>query len=321
MSTISFGLLDFGYRDESMGSRRIQMDTIEYAGQADTLGFTRYWLAEHYFKKRRLAWTNPEPLLPLLASMTKRIKIGTAGILLGIHQPFHVAAYFKFLNNFFPNRIDLGVANGVVPPIISKNTVGIEDMSKLRESFHCKFQELLDYLRKEDELFEGEEGIVIPPYKGLIPEVWSLSVSNHGLKRALDLKVNFARSVFHRGADLSPEKERLVEFNEQYQQKHGILPKVTLAISGCCQETDKQARSLTAALNFDQEQNIVCSINEFYDKIMSYRETFGVNEFIFKDIARKPEDRIRTLELISDKFGLLNSSSSITSMQALPAYQ
>lgn len=307
MNKISFGLLDFGFRGTGMGSLRIQLDTMEYAGHADTLGFTRYWLAEHYFTNRRLAWTNPEPLIPLIASMTKRIKIGTAGILLGIHQPFHVAAYFKLLNNFFPNRIDLGLANGAVQSIVSKSTVGIDKNSKIREGFDIKFKELLKYLRNEEELYREGEGVVLPPYKGLIPEVWSLSTSNHGLKRALELKVNFARSIFHTGSDLAPEKEMLIEFRRQYKEKHGISPQVTIAISGCCQQTDKKVKQITKSLQFTSELNIVGTLNEFYDKIMGYQEVFGINEFIFKDIARNPKDRLQTLELISDKFNLTDS--------------
>lgn len=303
MPEINFGLLDFGYREETMGSVRIQMDVIDYAAYADHLGFSRYWLAEHYFRKRRLAWTSPLPLLPLIAGATRRIRVGTAGVLLGIHQPLHVAAHFKLLNNLFANRIDLGLANGLVPGPVGRRTVGTGDNAAIREGFHGKLRELLDCLRREDELF-ASEGLVLPPYKGALPEVWSLSVSNHGLPRALDLKVNFARSVFHNGSDPAPQKELLLAFRQQYRERYHASPKVVLALSGCCQPDQARVKSVTAGLLFSDEQNLVCTTNEFHEKILWYQEEFGVDEFIFKDIARSPKDRRQTLELIADRFDL-----------------
>ena len=306
MGKISFGLLDFGYRDSSLGSIGIQVDTIEYAKVADELGFTRYWLSEHYFKKRRAAWTNPEPLIPLIAASTKSIKVGSAGILLGVHQPLHVAGYFKLLNNLFPGRIDLGVANGAVSEMVSESTIGFKDSKEVKKQFVLKLDELLHYLRDEEDLFE--DGIVLPPFKGMIPELWSLSVSNKGLDRALEMKMNFVRSIFHRGAELRPEREKLDEFKEQYMAMHNVKPLVNLAISGCCQATYRKAKQLTSGIEMTPELHLVVSINEFYDKIMEYQETFGIDEFIFKDVARTSKDRLRTLELISDKFNLSNLS-------------
>ncbi len=304
MEKISFGLLDFGLRENQMGALRIQMDTVEYAMHADALGFKRFWLAEHYYSNPRLAWTNPEPIISLVASVTKRIKVGSAGILLGIHQPFHVAAYFKLLNNLYPNRIDLGVANGAVQSLVGRSTVGKEDHLAIRETFDEKVNELLYYLRNEDELFQDGEGVVLPPYKGLIPEVWALSVSYQGLSRALNQKLNFTRSIFHQGADPRPEREQLEAFREQYYERHGVYPKVAVAISGCCQESDLDVKRIVAGLKLTPERHILGSINEFYDRVMHCREAFGIDEFIFKDVARDSRDRLHTLQLVSEKFNL-----------------
>ena len=76
MNNINFSILDFGLRDSTMGALRIQLDLFKYAQHADALGFKRFWLAEHYYTNRRLAWTNPEPLITLIAAHTDRIKVG-----------------------------------------------------------------------------------------------------------------------------------------------------------------------------------------------------------------------------------------------------
>ena len=308
MNTIDFSILDFGLRDSTMGALRIQLDLFKYAQHADELGFKRFWLAEHYYTNRRLAWTNPEPLITLIAAHTDRIKVGAAGILLGVHQPFHVAAYFKLLNNLFPDRIDLGVANGAVQPIVGTSTVGEGDFKKIRKTFDDKLSELLYYLRHEEELAEGEEGVVLPPYRGLIPDVWCLGSSNRGLERSLKKNVHFARTIFHTGADLNPDKETLLNYRAQYQQQHGTPLKVTLAISGCCLPTDADVQRTVEHRTLNSDLHVIGTPNEFYDKIMQYQESFGVNEFVFKDIARTTQDRLQTLEIISDLFRLADTS-------------
>ena len=302
MNEIKFGLLDFGYRDSSLGSIGIQIDTIEYAQYADELGFSRYWLSEHYFKKKRAAWTNPEPLIALIAASTRRIKVGSAGMLLGIHQPLHVAGYFKLLNNLFPERIDLGVANGAVSNSVAESAIGPKDDQHLRKKFDQKLKELLRYLRDEESLFE--EGIILPPYKGISPEVWSLGVSYRGLERALAMKLNFVRSIFHRGATLAPEREKLIDFKKQFQRIYGIEPRISLAISGCCQATTQEAKKMVSSIELNPDLHLILSIDELHNQILEYQQTFGINEFIFKDIARTSKSRLKTLELISDRFNL-----------------
>ena len=305
MNNIEFSLLDFGFRDTTMGALRIQMDVIKYAQHADELGFKRLWLAEHYYTYRKLAWTNPEPLITLIAAHTNRIKVGSAGILLGIHQPFHVAGYFKFLNNLFLNRIDLGVANGGVRPIIGKSTVGKED---IRDTFNSRVEELIYYLRHEEELADNEDSVILPPFKGATPEVWSLGASYRSLEKALQWRTSFARTIFHTGSDLNPDRDTLISYQEKYKKYHGTPLKVALAVSGCCLPTDSDVRRSIGSRKLDPTLHIKGTPNEFYDKIMYYQDSFGVDEFVFKDIARTTQDRLQTLEIISDMFHLSDPS-------------
>ena len=114
MKPIRVGLLDFGLRHGKLNSLSVVEDLIDYAGRADQLGFSRFWIAEHHVPQTRAAWSNPQALVPLLAGMTQRIHVGVAGILLSLHTPYHVASSFKLLAHLFPGRNDLGVSNGVV---------------------------------------------------------------------------------------------------------------------------------------------------------------------------------------------------------------
>src|SRR5690606_29370376 len=82
--------------------------TIDLAQMADALGYSRYWCAEHH-GLRGVCNPCPEVMLARLGSVTKRIRLGTGGVMLPYYSPFKVAEQFRMLEAMFPGRIDLGV--------------------------------------------------------------------------------------------------------------------------------------------------------------------------------------------------------------------
>src|SRR5688572_7414378 len=91
-----------------LGARRALEETIALARRVDELGFHRYWLAEHH-AIGALADPCPEILLARLGAETKRIRIGTGGVLLPYYSAFKVAEVFRMLEALYPGRIDLGI--------------------------------------------------------------------------------------------------------------------------------------------------------------------------------------------------------------------
>src|SRR5688500_11004067 len=91
-----------------LGARRAIEETLALARRADELGFHRYWLAEHH-AIAALADPCPEVLLARLRAETRRIRVGTGGVLLPDYSAFRVAETFRMLEALYPGRIDLGV--------------------------------------------------------------------------------------------------------------------------------------------------------------------------------------------------------------------
>ena len=75
---------------------------------ADTLGYRRYWVAEHH-NTESVAATNPPVLIAMLAGATERIKVGSGGVMLPNHAPLVIAEQFALLEAAYPGRIDLGI--------------------------------------------------------------------------------------------------------------------------------------------------------------------------------------------------------------------
>jgi luciferase family oxidoreductase group 1 len=82
--------------------------TRALAGVADSLGFRRYWLAEHH-NMPAVAATNPPVLIAMVAAATERIRVGSGGVMLPNHAPLVVAEQFGLLEAAHPGRIDLGI--------------------------------------------------------------------------------------------------------------------------------------------------------------------------------------------------------------------
>lgn len=300
---MKIGLLDFGIRENNLNSIEIIEDVIEYATLADKLGFNRFWISEHHNFNPTAGWLNPEVLLPIIAGLTENIRVGSGGILLRHHSPYRIAYTFKLMNNLFSDRIDLGIAKGYSS---HKNLTFDDSFFNFNESlFDENLKALMEIYNKEDELFEKE--IIIPPYKGSLPETWYLTGSYNHLQMIKTLGLSFTRSIFHNGSDVSFKKDELIKFKDEFFDEHGRSPKISLAFSGCCHINEKRAKKAYENKIFGFiPDNIVGSPSIFEEKLMEYEEDYGIDEFIFMNTALTSSDRKEGLELIMSKIKVDN---------------
>ena len=67
-------------------------NTIELAGLADRLGYSRYWSAEHHGTPM-LASAAPEVMIAEIAATTERIRVGSGGVMLPLCRCRHKVHY------------------------------------------------------------------------------------------------------------------------------------------------------------------------------------------------------------------------------------
>jgi luciferase family oxidoreductase group 1 len=84
---------------------RIALRTAQHA---ESLGFTRYWLAEHH-NMAGIASSATAVLVGHIAGGTKTMRVGSGGVMLLNHAPLVVAEAFGTLAELYPGRIDLGL--------------------------------------------------------------------------------------------------------------------------------------------------------------------------------------------------------------------
>lgn len=113
---------------------------LEQCQAADELGFDSFWLAEHHFHEygavpRSAIW------LTAAAQRTKKIRLGTAVVVLPFEEPIRTAEDFAMADMLSGGRINLGVGSGYLAHEYAG--FGI-DASEKRE----RFDEALAILKK-----------------------------------------------------------------------------------------------------------------------------------------------------------------------------
>ncbi len=83
---------------------------VDFMGEADRLGFGRFWLGEHHSQ-----WQCANPLLlgALMAATSSGIRLGSGGVCINYHSPLRVAEDARLIEYMVPGRFDLGVTRGL----------------------------------------------------------------------------------------------------------------------------------------------------------------------------------------------------------------
>ena len=109
--------MDFGifnllqHRDSAKPPQQVIDEALAHTALAEELGFARVWFAEHHFSNYSLC---PSPLIfcTQAAAMTKRIRVGSAVLILPLHAPARVIAEIALVDALSGGRLDVGVGSG-----------------------------------------------------------------------------------------------------------------------------------------------------------------------------------------------------------------
>lgn len=305
---MKLGLLEFG--TGCLSPMDIVDNLLEYAQHAEELGYTRFWLGEHYGAS--LAYCNPEVLVPIIAGLTTRINVGIAGLLMAYHNPYRVASAFKVLNNLFPNRIDLGIAGGGYPPEIGAHLVPDLDFTQPGvkvNTFIRNSKAVYSYLNAP------ENANQVVPYSGYVPTIWSLTAGLNSLSAIAKQKTSLCRSVFHTPIDDHwRDAEKLRQYRSEFYENHNVAPEINLAVAGICAVTDVKARRIRESLErpISVTNELIGSPTYILDELARLSEIYGVDEFIFLNMAEETADKRIGIEALANRLpGYLLTTRSV----------
>jgi luciferase family oxidoreductase group 1 len=222
------GVLDQSPVPEGSTAGDALRNSIDLARWTESLGYQRYWVAEHHGTPG-LACNSPEVLIGPLAAATARIRVGSGGVMLPHYSPLKVASSFGMLTGLYPGRIDLGVgrAAGTSPKIAF--ALQRDRRQPAPDDFPEQLTELLGYLDKRPDR----------------PEVWMLGSSPQSAVWAADYGVPYAFADF-----INPEGAAAAAFYRQNfrPSAHHAVPKTAVAAWIICADDDDQALRLSYSL-------------------------------------------------------------------------
>ena len=236
---MKLSILDQSPIISGLGARRAIEETLALARRADELGYHRYWLAEHH-AIAALADPCPEILLARLGAETRRLRVGTGGVLLPYYSAFRTAETFRMLEALYPGRIDLGIGRAPGGDARTAQAVGGGRFPDA-ERFPQQVWELTA-------LLEGKHHPArLQPEVDTVPEVWLLGSSDYSgaLAAELGLAFAFAHFINPRGGDAVARAYREM-FKATETRPTAQVIVCTFAIVG---ETDDDAERLAASID------------------------------------------------------------------------
>jgi len=280
-ASLRIGLLEYGFNNEMLALSDFYSNLLIYVSEAENLGFTRFWLAEH--QSRWDVWATPQLPLMWLAQQTKSIKLGSAGILLDYHSPFEVACDFNLLEQMFPGRIDLGVARGKPFP---SNAAVLRD-SASDADFPGRIEKLMAY-------FSENATAILLPYRPRTPNLWTLGTSTISMRLALKHGLNYAHSIFH------PFPIALDPLREYASSRLNAACEAVLAVAGICAPSNSAAQAIAERRsNPYVVPTVVGDIATCELKLRALLSETHAGEVVFLDVATTFEEKLRSLRLLS----------------------
>lgn len=317
-------------------------NTVRAARQAEALGYSRFWVAEHHGMASRLAGTTPEVLLGHLAAETDAIRLGSGAVLLNHYSPFKVAELFGALDGLAPGRIDAGLGRANGSPAVDR-ALGTERHVENPDDDHAaKIESVVSHLY--DEYPDGHEyaDIEIPRSDSEPPEPWVLGSSPSSAALAGRLGLRYCFAAFIRPMFATHAFDRYREAFQPSDSAGGLEePQGMVAVNAVCAPTDAAAARLRAiaeasykrmergelgttptveeaieeldgvpeptpaTLDPDEWPRAVSGSPETLSGILvQLADRVGVDEVMIQHVLADHDDALRSHELIADGVGM-----------------
>ncbi|WP_226084988.1 LLM class flavin-dependent oxidoreductase [Mesobacillus sp. S13] len=312
-------------------AREALEQSVLLAQTAESLGYTRFWMAEHH-DIPGLACPAPEVMLPYIGAKTNKIRLGSGAVLLPHYKPYKVAELFNLLATLFPDRIDIGIGrapggSAEVTNALSDNF--LQNVWKLPESL----KDLLHFISNNHPENSEHAKINAAPLPDVRPEPWLLGTSKKSALLAAEYGMAYAFGLFM--SDKDPQ-DILQAYYESFKPGSTPSPQTILCVSAICADTSEQAEeialssliwsiqqgsgegpsgipSIKTAKEFKlsgeayetlenmKQKMLIGDPKQVKERLLELYKKYKPDEFMILSITHAPEDRIKSYELIAEE--------------------
>lgn len=326
-NSIPFSVLDLSPINEGSNAGESFKNSANLAQHVEKLGFNRYWLAEHH-NMPGIGSSATSVLIGHIAGATKRIRVGSGGIMLPNHAPLVIAEQFGTLESIYPGRIDLGLGRA---PGSDQATA-----YALRRTLQSSGDDFPEQLAELQAYFEPNRSARVRafPGEGLDIPIWLLGSSGFSAQLAAQKGLPFSFASHFAPAYTLPAMQL---YHQNFKpSKYLKEPYAMLGINVIAAETDEKAQWLATSqqLQFlgittgmpsqlkppvdnmdeiwsshqrasiektlDPRTTIVGSPETVKRKLESFIQETKANELIINSQIFNQEDRLRSYEIIAE---------------------
>jgi len=333
---LKLSVLDQSTAAKGHGQDEAIRETLALARLCDDLGYHRFWLSEHH-NSASIVGTAPEVLMAAIAATTKRIRIGSAGVMLPHYSSLKVAEQFRVLEAIAPGRIDLGLGRAPGSDPLTAFALN-QNAANAVDAFPEQVRDLQCWVSGEP-LPEGHpfEKIHAHPTGPTSPDIWILGSSDYGARVAAYFGLPYAYAYFFtegRGTE-----EALTLYRRTYRPSARYPePIATICVWALAAESEAEARRLLMTREFwrvgfekgirlplitpeeaaahpytEQERAtidklrsraIVGTQEQVADRLNEIARQFQLDEMVVVTWTYDPVPRRRSYELMAEAFGL-----------------
>lgn len=294
--------------------------TLACAKRADDLGYHRYWLAEHH-AIAGLASAAPEILIAHILAQTRRIRVGSGGILLQHYAPYKVAETFSVLASLAQDRVDLGIGKspGALP--FATRALQAELAEGSANALARKLAELEAWLTSD------HNNAAISPRPSIAPQRFLLGASVESAEQAARLGWNFVHAGHQQG-----DRATTLKVLNAYEAIAGHRPILALAAFAAPSRSEAEERvgalqvvrpvfadghvvnltSEEAAHEYARQYGsadytlerrsatvLAGTAADVHDGLAALSEELGITEFVIDQPVADPVARLRSIELMA----------------------
>jgi luciferase family oxidoreductase group 1 len=309
-------------------------NTLDLARLTDNLGYARYWVAEHHGTPM-LACASPEVMIASIGSTTRRMRIGSGGVMLPHYSPLKVAETFSILSALFPNRVDLGIGRAPGTDPSTAFALQRDRRQPAPDDFPQQLGELLGYLENRMPSGHPFARLAALPGRPHIPDVWLLGSSAQSALWAADSGLPYVFADF-----INPDGATYAALYRNHFCATETLAEPRMMVAGfaICAETDEEAQRIASSARMtralmnegklipvppiDRALRFLAERGPSPDTVARPRRTiigapaavkkgveelaglYGAEEVMIVNITYDHAARRRSYELIAEAFGL-----------------
>ncbi|MCE9596393.1 MAG: LLM class flavin-dependent oxidoreductase [Spirochaetia bacterium] len=237
---VPFSILDLAPVAEGSTPANAFQNSLAMARHAESLGYKRFWLAEHH-NNPGIASAATAVVIAHVAAGTQTIRVGSGGVMLPNHAPLVIAEQFGTLASLYPDRIDLGLGRAPGTDMFTARALR-RDLATNADQFPTDVQELQFYF----EPVQPGQKIRAIPGAGLQVPIWLLGSSLYSAQVAAMLGLPFAFAS-HFAPELMMQAIQI--YRERFKPSSKLdKPYVMLCANVIAADSEREAKRLFTSL-------------------------------------------------------------------------